>query len=181
MTTTTPTAAAPVAGWRQRLRRADTRFTPYAMVAPFFLLFAAFGLFPLLYTAWVSMHDWSLLAGDQGAVGLGNYSELLQDSYFWNAMFNTLGMFVLATVPQLVLAMVLSPPVLLAVPPAARLPARVPLQLSALASSPLPLWLWALSSSSRLCSAVSLSCKSIARAVPILRYSNAVLGTAGRN
>ena len=78
------------------------------MVAPFFVLFGIFGLFPLLYTAWVSAHDWSLLAGDQGWLGLGNYSELMQDKDFWNAMLNTFGMFVVATVPQLVLAMVLA-------------------------------------------------------------------------
>ena len=94
--------------WRQRLRRADTRLSPYAMVSPFFILFAVFGLFPLVYTAWVSMHDWSLLAGDQGWLGLGNYSELMQDKDFWNAMLNTFAMFVIATVPQLVLAMVLA-------------------------------------------------------------------------
>ena len=29
---------------------------------PFFLLFGVFGAFPLVYTAWVSLHEWSLLA-----------------------------------------------------------------------------------------------------------------------
>ena len=112
MTTTTPDqavgAAPPTTGWRHRLRRADTRLSPYAMVAPFFVLFGIFGLFPLVYTAWVSTHDWSLLAGDQGWLGLGNYGELMQDKDFWNAMLNTFGMFVVATIPQLVLAMVLA-------------------------------------------------------------------------
>jgi cellobiose transport system permease protein len=111
VTTTTPTASPPGTAveppsrWRQRLRRADTRVTPYGMVSPFFILFALFGLFPLVYTAWVSMHDWSLLAGDQGWLGFGNYVELMGDPDFWNATVNTFGMFILATVPQLVLAM----------------------------------------------------------------------------
>ena len=35
---------------------AEARAAPYAYVAPFFLLFAAFGLFPLIYTAWISLH-----------------------------------------------------------------------------------------------------------------------------
>src|SRR5687768_10240408 len=112
VTTTTAAPTAPPgpdpAGWRRRLRRADARWTPYAMVSPFFLLFAVFGLFPLLYTAWVSAHDWSLLAGDEGWLGLGNYRELMADTAFWNAMLNTFAMFVIATVPQLVLAMVLA-------------------------------------------------------------------------
>ncbi|WP_448624784.1 carbohydrate ABC transporter permease [Geodermatophilus sp. URMC 64] len=89
---------------RRALSRWDTRYSPYLFVAPFFLLFAVFGLYPLVRTFWVSLHDWSLL-GTHSWVGLDNYTELLADSYFWNAVGNTLGMFVLATVPQLLLAL----------------------------------------------------------------------------
>lgn len=77
-------------------------------VAPFFVVFAVFGLFPLVYTAWVSLHEWTLLAGNEGFIGLANYQELLGDSSFWRAVVNTMGIFVLATVPQLVLATVLA-------------------------------------------------------------------------
>ena len=93
---------------RDRLSRAETKFAPYAFVSPFFIVFAIFGLFPLIYTLWVSLHDWSLLAGDQGFVGLANYRELAQDADFWRALTNTIGIFVLATIPQLILATVLA-------------------------------------------------------------------------
>jgi cellobiose transport system permease protein len=76
----------------------------YTFVSPFFVLFAIFGLFPIAFTFWVSLHDWSLL-GDHTWSGLANYSELLGDDRFWTALVNTLGMFVLATVPQLVMAL----------------------------------------------------------------------------
>ena len=46
--------------WRTRLYRWDSKGAPYAFVAPFFLVFAAFGLFPLLYTGWLSLHQVSL-------------------------------------------------------------------------------------------------------------------------
>lgn len=92
------------AGLRSRL---DLVGSPYLFVAPFFVIFAVFGLFPLLYTAWVSLHDWDL-AGDAGFVGLANYADLFADPDFWNAVVNTLGMFVLATVPQLLLALVVA-------------------------------------------------------------------------
>ncbi|GGP05050.1 sugar ABC transporter permease [Nonomuraea glycinis] len=82
----------------------DTRVSPYAYVAPFFLLFGAFGLFPLFYTAWVSLHEWTLLDEEQTFIGLKNYETLLADGYFWNATFNTLSIGVLSTVPQLVLS-----------------------------------------------------------------------------
>jgi cellobiose transport system permease protein len=90
--------------WRRALSRWDTRVSPYLLVAPFFVLFGVFGVYPLVRTLWVSLHDWSLL-GDHTWVGVDNYVQLLGDAYFWNAVRNTLGMFVLATVPQLLLAL----------------------------------------------------------------------------
>lgn len=93
---------------RRRLRRADAKLAPYLYIAPFFVLFAIFGIFPLLYTAWVSLTDRNLLAPEASFIGLENYRELMQDSYFWHAVVNTFGIFVLSTVPQLVLALVIA-------------------------------------------------------------------------
>jgi cellobiose transport system permease protein len=95
-----------VTGRRRRSVRhtLDVRVSPYAYVAPFFLLFCAFGLFPLVYTAWVSLHDWTLLSEDHPFVGAKNFTTLLTDGYFWNATFNTLSIGVVSTVPQLLLA-----------------------------------------------------------------------------
>src|SRR5262245_48720675 len=76
-------------------------------ISPFFIVFAAFGLFPMVFTFWVSLHDWSLL-GDRSWVGLDNYQALLHDDHFWNALVNTLGIFVLATVPQILMALALA-------------------------------------------------------------------------
>ncbi|MEU1729695.1 sugar ABC transporter permease [Streptosporangium sp. NPDC020145] len=115
----TPHAAAPAqAGPGERppaVRRRDgalfARFdllvTPYLFVSPYFVLFVLFGVFPLGYTLWVSLHDWEL-AGDRIFVGAGNYLSLVADEAFWNAVVNTLGMFVISTVPQLVLALLLA-------------------------------------------------------------------------
>jgi cellobiose transport system permease protein len=93
--------------WRRTLSRWDTKGAPYAFVAPFFAVFAVFGAFPLLYTLWVSMHRWELI-GSHSWVGLENYRKLLSDATFWNATVNTFGIFVLATVPQFLLALFLA-------------------------------------------------------------------------
>jgi cellobiose transport system permease protein len=93
--------------WRRTLSRWDTKGAPYAFVAPFFLVFAVFGAFPMLYTLWVSMHRWELI-GSHTWVGLENYRKLLGDPTFWNAAGNTFGIFVLATVPQYLLALFLA-------------------------------------------------------------------------
>lgn len=93
---------------RTWLYRLDTKASPYAYILPFFALFAALGAFPLVYTGWVSLHDWSLLEDDHTFLGLGNYATLLADSAFWNALFNTVSILILSTVPQLLLALVLA-------------------------------------------------------------------------
>jgi len=90
---------------RSRLYRLDVHGSPYLYVAPFFVIFAIFGAFPLVYTAWVSLHEWNLLAEEHPFLGLANYTALFADPYFWNALRNTASIWVLSTVPQLVMAL----------------------------------------------------------------------------
>ncbi|WP_157249823.1 carbohydrate ABC transporter permease [Nonomuraea typhae] len=97
-------SAIPLTLLRRRRYAAGAKVSPYAYVAPFFLLFCAFGLFPLIYTAWVSLHEWTLLSDEHTFIGLGNFGTLLGDPYFWNATFNTLSIGIISTVPQLLLA-----------------------------------------------------------------------------
>lgn len=107
----TPTAPPPPGDtpkrWRLSLARLDLRYSPYLYIAPFFLVFGIFGLYPMLRTAWMSLHDWDLI-GDRTFIGLENYTRLLSDEYFWNALINTFGIFALSTVPQLLLALFLA-------------------------------------------------------------------------
>ncbi|MFW3171195.1 carbohydrate ABC transporter permease [Geodermatophilus sp. CPCC 206100] len=90
---------------RRRARLSRNRWG-YAYVAPFFLLFACFSLYPFLYTAWISLHEVRLSDVDGAEwVGLGNYAALLQNEFFWNAAKNTLTIGILSTVPQLCMAL----------------------------------------------------------------------------
>lgn len=93
---------------RIRSGRLDLKYSAYLYIAPFFILFTAFGLFPLLYTARLSLHHWTLTGGDKGFVGLANYRELFADDQFWNALGNTFGLFIVSTIPQLLLALVIA-------------------------------------------------------------------------
>jgi len=99
MTTLTP---------RQRLSNLSFRATPYVYISPFFILFAIVGLFPLVYTAYVSLHEWSLVGGDGGWVGLDNYAAVLGDKKFWIALRNSVSIFLLSSVPQLILALLIA-------------------------------------------------------------------------
>ena len=93
---------------RKLLRRLDAKLSPYLFISPFFLVFAVFGLFPLGYTAYVSLTDRNLLAPVSHFIGLHNYALLIHDSYFWRAVENTFGIWFLSTVPQLLLALVIA-------------------------------------------------------------------------
>ena len=93
---------------RQRLSRADVRWSPYLYISPFFVLFALVGLFPLGYTFVVSLNHWDLLSGPGEWVGLKNFSDELADPLFWNSMLNTVSIFVLSAAPQVIIALVLA-------------------------------------------------------------------------
>jgi cellobiose transport system permease protein len=113
MTTTLNRAAKPAAikpkpTWKQRLSVFDVKASPYLYVAPFFILFALVGLFPLVYTFVVSLFDWHLLKGQGDFVGLQNFVEVLQDRFFWNSLFNTVSIFLLSAIPQLAVALFLA-------------------------------------------------------------------------
>ena len=94
--------------FRQRLSRFDVKASPYLYISPFFLLFAITGLFPLVYTLFVSVHDWELLQGQGDFVGLANFSAVLGDRLFWNSIGNTLSIFLLSTIPQLTFALIIA-------------------------------------------------------------------------
>src|SRR5690625_1625345 len=89
---------------RSRIFRWEAASAPYVYVAPFFLLFAAFGLFPLIYTVWVSMHEFRL-GSEMSWVGLENFAWLFSNPKFYNALIKTVTIGILSTVPQLLLAL----------------------------------------------------------------------------
>lgn len=83
------------------------RLAPYAYIAPFFVIFGIFGLFPLLFTFYVALFDWNPI-GEHTYVGLDNFEKLFGDERFWNALRNTFSIWIISTVPQLLLALALA-------------------------------------------------------------------------
>lgn len=92
----------------QQVSKWDVKLSPYLYISPFFLLFALTGLFPLLYTGWVSLHNWNLIGGQGKFIGFENFGFVLGQPYFWNAVGNTLSIFLLSSVPQVVLALLIA-------------------------------------------------------------------------
>jgi len=94
--------------FRQRIGRWDVKASPYLFVSPFFILFAIVGLFPLGYTAWVSLHDWNLIGGKGDFVGLDNFANVLGQPNFRTGLRNTFSIFLLSSVPQVFTGLVLA-------------------------------------------------------------------------
>jgi cellobiose transport system permease protein len=92
----------------QKLSRWDVKVSPYLYISPFFILFAITGLFPLVYTAWVSVHEWNLIGGQGDFVGLDNFAFVLSQPPFWIALRNTFSIFLISAVPQIAFALLIA-------------------------------------------------------------------------
>lgn len=94
----------------RKTRRRSPRWAaaaPYGFIAPFFVLFAVFGLVPVAATVWLSLWDWNPI-GAQHWVGGGNFAALSADPRLWTVLRNTAAILILATVPQVVIGLALA-------------------------------------------------------------------------
>ncbi|MGQ0648056.1 MAG: carbohydrate ABC transporter permease, partial [Gemmatimonadaceae bacterium] len=86
-------AALLLTAWAVSPRRARaerrTAMAAWGFLAPSAVHLTVFTLGPLLFTAYLSLHDWDLLSAARPFVGWGNYRELVADPLFWNALGNT--------------------------------------------------------------------------------------------
>ncbi|WP_333834372.1 carbohydrate ABC transporter permease [Rubrimonas sp.] len=79
------------------------------MLAPLAALLLATLAWPILFSGWISLHDWRLTRlDDVRFLGLENFEHVLGDGAFWNALRNT-GVFVgLAVSLELLLGLALA-------------------------------------------------------------------------
>ncbi|MFC5789771.1 carbohydrate ABC transporter permease [Agromyces tardus] len=87
-----------------RLTKWDLKLSPYLYISPFFILFIVIGLFPIAYTAVISFMDWDLVRNTGTFIGFDQYVYVLGQPKFWIALRNTFSIFLLSSVPQLLLA-----------------------------------------------------------------------------
>jgi cellobiose transport system permease protein len=101
---TAPLTGSP-AGRRRRGIWSYWRF--YLALSPFYLLFAVFGLYPMLSTIVLAFQRWDGLSARR-FTGLDNFRFLVEDPTFWLALKNTVVLFLMSTVPTLAIALVLA-------------------------------------------------------------------------
>lgn len=99
----------PLSGKRKRdqprWRRSARYWREYLSISPFFILFAAFGLAPLIYSVHLSTLSWSGL-GEAEFVGLDQFRRVLFDGEFALAFRNTVVIFVMGQIPVVIGALV---------------------------------------------------------------------------
>jgi multiple sugar transport system permease protein len=83
---------------------------PYLFIAPFFALFAVFGLFPLLFSIVLSLHSWDATAGLSAMrwVGLENFRYAITDPWFVDSLLNTFWYGLASGIPQHLVALPLA-------------------------------------------------------------------------
>jgi len=86
------------------------RYAPYIFISPFFILFLVFGLYPTLFSLYMSFQSWTPSDGwgRWKYVGFENYTFTLTDPMFWRAMWNTVWLGIFSGLPQHLIAIPLA-------------------------------------------------------------------------
>ncbi|HNW59132.1 MAG TPA: sugar ABC transporter permease [bacterium] len=67
-------------------------------LSPTLVIFSTFVLFPVLFSFYLSFHQWNMFSAQQAFVGLANYTRMFRDPEFWSVLKNTL-IYTVGTVP----------------------------------------------------------------------------------
>ncbi|MBO8155671.1 MAG: sugar ABC transporter permease [Bacillaceae bacterium] len=84
-----------------------TSIAGYLFISPFFLLFAVFGAFPMIFSFYLAFQKWNGF-GEMTFVGFQNFNFIFIDPVFWKSIYNTVIIGLLGTVPQLIAALILA-------------------------------------------------------------------------
>lgn len=77
-------------------------------LSPTLVVFSIFILFPVLFSFYLSFHEWNMFSTEQEFVGLANYVRMLGDPEFWTVFKHT-GIYTIGTVPvNMALALVVA-------------------------------------------------------------------------
>jgi len=92
---------------RSLVQQIQRNWVAYFFISPFYILYALFGAFPIIFSFFLSFQFWDGISPMEFA-GLSNYLDLFQDDLFWKALYNTLFITVFAHIPMLLGALILA-------------------------------------------------------------------------
>ena len=79
----------------------------YLFIAPFFITFVVFQLYPIIYSFCLSFQKWDGMT-KMKFIGLKNYKYLICDTVFYQAVGNTWIIWVVNVIPQIIIAIFLA-------------------------------------------------------------------------
>jgi cellobiose transport system permease protein len=100
-------SVSPAAAQRRKPRKFSRYLPLYLSISPFYILFAIFGLFPIFFSLYLSFQKWDGI-GTMKFVGLNQFTYLLTDPYFWQALVNTIEIWLLSMIPTQIVALLIA-------------------------------------------------------------------------
>jgi cellobiose transport system permease protein len=79
----------------------------YLSIAPFFIIYLCFGIAPVIFSLYLAFQRWDGI-GQMNFIGLNNFAFALTDPIFGQAILNTFEIWIISTIPMLVLALLLA-------------------------------------------------------------------------
>jgi len=79
----------------------------YLFISPFFIVFIVFSLYPIISTFVMSFQKWDGLMPSV-SIGFKNFQRLISDKVFFLSMWNTLRIWIVNFIPQILVALILS-------------------------------------------------------------------------
>lgn len=79
----------------------------YLSIAPYFVIFAAFSLIPTIFSLYLAFQKWDGI-GKMTFVGWNNFYFVFTDPIFGKAILNTFEIWIMSTIPMLLIALVLA-------------------------------------------------------------------------
>lgn len=80
-------------------------YSAYLYIAPFFIIFACIGLYPMLFSIYLAFQKWNGLSPMVPA-GLENFKIVLADPLFWKSVYNTIVIGIMGTAPQIIFGII---------------------------------------------------------------------------
>ncbi|MDR2019809.1 MAG: sugar ABC transporter permease [Treponema sp.] len=83
------------------------KIAPYLFAAPYFIIFLTFAVFPIIFSAFISLNDWH--GFDTPAfIGISNYIEVFHDRLFYKSLTNTFLLMAMVIPIQIILGFLIS-------------------------------------------------------------------------
>lgn len=82
---------------KNKMKKGDG-LSAVVFLTPTMIIFVTFILFPVIFSFYLSFHEWNMFSSEAAYVGIENYKRMLNSAEFWSVLKNT-GIYTIGTVP----------------------------------------------------------------------------------